>query len=218
MKGNSDMELMEKENAMDGKKIKDAKAEELSSKIQKGLQAENPLNVVFLSRICPQKNLMGAIQCLKKIGFKVDFTIYGPEEDNGYWHKCENELKKLPKNIRWTYKGDVPSEKVQQILQLYDVFLLPTRSENYGHVIFEALSVGCIPVISDQTPWNVIDERKAGYILPLTESMNEFTDSLKALHDMTQKQRDEMADRAVQIAKEKVDQAKKDTGYRKIFG
>lgn len=218
MEGIRNMELIEKKNAVNGEKIRDANPTELSSKKQNEIKIDNPLNVVFLSRICPQKNLIGAIRCLRDIRFEVEFTIYGPKEDSGYWLKCKNELDKLPGNIHWSYKGDVPSEEVQQTLQKHDVFLLPTRSENYGHVIFEALSVGCIPVVSDQTPWKVINERKAGYTLPLTEDMGEFTDSLKAMHDMDQKQRNEMADRAVRIARDKVEQAKRETGYRKIFG
>ena len=32
------------------------------------------------------------------------------------------------------------------------------KVKNYGHVIFEALAGGCIPIISDQTPWNDIEK------------------------------------------------------------
>lgn len=181
-------------------------------------KTEEVLNIAFLSRICSQKNLKGAIRCLMEIDFNVDLTIYGPKEDREYWRRCETELEKLPTNIHWSYKGDVPSEEVQQTLQQHDVFLLPTKSENYGHVIFEALSVGCIPVISDQTPWKIIADQKAGYVLPLTEDMGEFSKALRELHEMEQSQRNEIADNAVQIARDKVEQAKKNTGYRIIFG
>lgn len=179
---------------------------------------ETPLNITFLSRICPQKNLLGAIKSLCRLEFEVEFTIYGPEEDKGYWLKCKNELENLPANIHWFYKGDVLSDEVQTRLQMHDIFLLPTRGENYGHVIFEALSVGCIPVISDQTPWHVIAEKKAGYVLPLSENMTEFVSALRELHNMGMSERNKMADRAVRIAIDKVEQAKKNTGYRKIFG
>lgn len=74
------------------------------------------LNLVFLSRICPQKNLMGAVRCLSKIDFEVGFTIYGPEEDSKYGKKCKRELGKLPPNIHCSYKGDIPSEQIQEML------------------------------------------------------------------------------------------------------
>ena len=155
-----------------------------------------------MSRICSSKNLLGAIKSLERLKCDIKFTIYGPEEDADYWEKCKTELKKLPNNIIWSYKGDVSSEMVQEKLQEHDVFLFPTKCENYGHVIFEALSVGCIPVISDQTPWKIIADRHAGYVLPITEDMDAFTESLMTLVKMQPDQRQHMAEQAVQIAKE----------------
>lgn len=176
------------------------------------------LDIVFLSRISPKKNLIGAIECLKNLRVNAQFTIYGPKEDVEYWDRCLKELKKLPPNICWSYEGDVLSEEVQQKLCEHDIFLFPTKGENYGHVIFEALSVGCIPIISDQTPWNVIAERKAGYVLPLTEDMREFTCVLENIIKKTEKAKIEMSEHAVKIAEEKAEQARKNTGYRMIFG
>lgn len=176
------------------------------------------LTVAFLSRICPQKNLLGAIKCLEKVRGKVEFAIYGPKEDEGYWDICKAKLEALPGNIRWKYCGDVPSEEVQEKLQQHDVFLLPTMGENYGHVIFEALSVGCIPVISDQTPWGEIARRNAGFVLPLSDEMSDFAEVIDQLQEMGTQQRLLMAQQAVQIAKEKVERSKKETGYRIIFG
>ena len=51
----------------------------------------------------------------------------------------------------------MPSEEVQSVLSTQDILVLPTKSENYGHVVFEALSVGCIPIISDRTPWSLVE-------------------------------------------------------------
>ena len=176
------------------------------------------LDIVFLSRISPMKNLIGAVKCLRNLQINVQFTIYGPKEDREYWGYCQKELDKLPSNICWSYEGDVLSEEVQQILQRHDFFLFPTKGENYGHVIFEALSVGCIPIISDRTPWGIIAERKAGYTLHLTEDMREFTRVLENINQMTKEEKMEMSERAVIIAEEKVEQSRKTTGYRLIFG
>lgn len=176
------------------------------------------LTVAFLSRICPKKNLLGTIKCLEKVRGKVEFAIYGPKEDEAYWDVCKAKLEELPGHIRWKYCGDVPSEEVQKKLQQHDVFLFPTMGENYGHVIFEALSVGCIPVISDQTPWGEIAQRNAGFVLPLSDEMSDFAKVIDQLNEMGTQQRLLMARQAVQIAEEKVEQSKKETGYRIIFG
>ena len=98
-----------------------------------------------------------------------------------------------------------------------DIFLFPTLGENYGHVIFEALSVGCIPIISDQTPWIEIKEKKAGFVLSLN-NMNSFVNAVETVARMEAKERERMARKCVEIAYEKVEKCKKSTGYRDIFG
>ncbi len=176
------------------------------------------LKVVFLSRISSKKNLHGAIRCLENCRSRIDFTIYGPEEDENYWKKCREALLRLPDNITWKYKGDVPSQQVQEKFGDQDVFLFPTLGENYGHVIFEALSAGCIPVISDQTPWQIIAEEEAGYVLPLENELDSFSATLDNLAQMPISERMKMAERAVTVAERKVVDSHRKTGYRTIFG
>lgn len=201
-----------------GKNFKYVIAEDLPRTSVPGkmkIQEDKVKKIIFLSRICPQKNLLFAIKTLQNIGVEVIFDIYGPIQDEIYWKKCKEELKKLPENIKWDYKGNVEPENVQEIFAEYDMFLFPTMGENYGHVIFEALSVGCIPVISDQTPWNVIEQKKAGYVLPL--SHKQFEVALKNILQDPAEEIRELSENAIEIAKDKVEQSKRETGYRKIF-
>lgn len=172
------------------------------------------LKVVFLSRICAHKNLDFAIRALNKMKEPVEFTIYGPIQEMEYWEKCEELLKNV--RFSWTYGGDVPSEQVQKTLADYDVLIFPSKSENYGHVIFEALSVGCIPVISDKTPWNELNNKKAGYELPLDESI--FTNTLDDFANLSVQEKEKLENNAIQYANEKLTTSLKETGYRKIFG
>lgn len=172
-----------------------------------------PMRVAFLSRICPTKNLLRAIEELQKTKHAMHFTIYGPAEDQEYWQKCQRELSRLPKHVSWAYAGDVPTEDVQKALAENDVFFFPTLCENYGHVIFEALSVGCIPVISDQTPWHQVSACGAGIELPLDADFAAELDKLAETKD-----RRAMAEKAVMVAKNCVEKNQRETGYRTIFG
>jgi glycosyltransferase involved in cell wall biosynthesis len=52
-------------------------------------------------------------------------------------------------------------------LQTVHVFVLPSKGESFGHAIFEALSLGCPVLISNQTPWNNLLAQNAGIDLPL---------------------------------------------------
>lgn len=122
---------------------------------------------IFLSRIHPKKNLIGALDYLKNVSGDVIFDIYGPIEDKQYREKCEEKIKDFPKNIKVKYCGIIDHNDIHETFSKYDSFLFPTFSENYGHVIAESLLAGTPVIISDQTPWTDINSTKAGWAIPL---------------------------------------------------
>lgn len=127
------------------------------------------LRVVFVSRISPMKNLLGAIEVLKIVKCPVDFDVYGPVEDKKYWNECQNAIAALPHHISLNYHGPLQPNVVTQILAGYDVFFLPTLGENFGHVIAEALSAGLPVLISNNTPWCDLEAKGLGWDLPLDQ-------------------------------------------------
>ena len=128
-----------------------------------------PLQVIFLSRITPLKNLAYALRVLQQVRVRVRFSIYGPVADRGYWSKCQRLSGCLPDNVSVEYRGEVQPADVHRVLQAHDLFFLPTQSENYGHAIAEALSVGTPALIADTTPWRGLEEAGVGWDLPLEE-------------------------------------------------
>ncbi len=125
--------------------------------------------LVFLSRIHPKKNLIYAIKLLRTVKGKVVFHIYGSIEDQSYWDLCLNEIKTLPNNVTVQYCGIVSHDEVHSVFSQYDAFIFPTCSENYGHVIIEALLSGCPVILSDRTPWNDLEMNGAGYVCALDD-------------------------------------------------
>ena len=65
--------------------------------------------------------------------------------------------------------GEVKHEKLHALLHEYDVMLLPTLGENFGHAIIEALDAGLPVVISDRTPWRNLEQAGVGADLPLED-------------------------------------------------
>lgn len=131
-----------------------------------------PLNIIFISRIVPKKNLLGAIEILRQVKRDVQFDVYGPSEDKIYWQECLEAKEKLPNNIRFKYCGSLPFADVAKTLAKYDLFFLPTLGENFGHVIAEALSAGLPVLISDATPWRNLIEKKVGCDISLDQPRN----------------------------------------------
>lgn len=174
------------------------------------------LRVVWISRIAPKKNLLGTIQILKSVRSQVEFTIYGPKHVEDYWEKCEKELKSLPKNIDWSWKGNIESEKVVENLTPYHLFLFPTLGENYGHVIQEALSAGCLCIVSDQTPWSDLDLHEAGFVFPL-DNLELYVKALESYADMDEKEFQNVSRKAKQYALIKNIEKIDNNGYRGMF-
>lgn len=186
-----------------------------NTRIIKEKQSET-LNVVWISRIAPKKNLLGAIQILQKVKANVNFTIYGPIHDEQYWNECKKELERLPGNIKWEWKGNVDSEHVVDTLKPHHVFLFPTFGENFGHVIQEALSAGCPCVISDQTPWKDLETQGVGYVFSL-DNDQPFINAIEKNADMDSKAFQSIVDKAHDYARSVSNSKVKNTGYRQIF-
>lgn len=128
------------------------------------------LRLVFLSRISRMKNLHGTLQILSAIrDGEIHFDIWGPIEDKQYWIDCEDIISKLPPNIVVHYRGEVSPDKVHEVFAGYDVFILSTLGENFGHVILEALGAGLPVIISDRTQWRNLAEIRAGWDLALND-------------------------------------------------
>jgi len=127
------------------------------------------LRVCFLSRISPVKNLDFALRVLADVSVPVEFSIHGPVEDDVHWARCRELIAGLPSHVRAEYVGAVDPEDVRRTLAEHDLVFLPTRGENFGHVIFEALSAGVPVLISDQTLWRDLAQHGVGWSLPLQD-------------------------------------------------
>ncbi|MBL7698734.1 MAG: glycosyltransferase [Chitinophagaceae bacterium] len=142
------------------------------------------IKCVFVSRIHPIKNLLYAINVVKSLaGCTVQFDVYGAIEDDKYFQKCRESVSRANPHIQVNFKGPVANTHLFKVLEEYHLMFLPTQGENFGHVIFEALSCGCIVLISDKTPWSDVNESNAGWALPLTDNRN-FAKKIKEVCDM----------------------------------
>jgi glycosyltransferase involved in cell wall biosynthesis len=155
--------------------------------------------ILFLSRIARMKNLDYALSRLGDITGQVTFDIYGPIEDAAYWQTCQQLIDQLPANIQVRYRGPAAADQVQAIFADYHALLLPTRGENFGHVILEALSSGCPVIISDRTPWRGLTAKQAGWDLPI-ERPQAFVEAIQQIVAMNQAEWNDWSRGARQVA------------------
>lgn len=120
------------------------------------------LRLVSVALISAMKNYLLVLQALATCTENIRYDIYGPVKDSNYWEQCLNQISLLPPNITVQYHGDLEPHKIESILQSSQVFILPSKSENFGHAIYEALSAGKPVITSNGTPWNDLYNKKAG--------------------------------------------------------
>jgi glycosyltransferase involved in cell wall biosynthesis len=153
------------------------------------------VRIVFLSRISRKKNLDVALQLLMHAKGKIEFDIYGPLEDEGYWKECQELIKKAPKETMTNYRGPVHPEEVEAVFCNYHIFLFPTRNENFGHVILEALCAGCLVLTSDATAWRGLESKRVGWDISLAnlDGFQRALDEIVAMDDVEFEERSRLA-------------------------
>lgn len=155
----------------------------LQSELRKHTKDAGKLKIVLAARISPMKNTLGAIRIAGKLKGEVQLDLYGPLENQKYWEECQDQIRLCQPNVMVKYKGEAPHEELNRILQNYDVMLLPTMGENFGHSIIEALSAELPVIISDRTPWKNLMAAGVGAELPIEEE-SEFVRQLERLRLM----------------------------------
>jgi glycosyltransferase involved in cell wall biosynthesis len=120
------------------------------------------LKLVSIALISPMKNILLVLQALQHCRLQIGYDIYGPIKDEVYWQQCVALIRKMPDNVKVQYKGAIEPAKTATTLRLYEVVVLPSKSENFGHALFEALSAGKPVITSHFTPFNELLLNKAG--------------------------------------------------------
>ena len=147
------------------------------------------LSLVYFGLIVENKGLITLIQTLKSLNIAVSLDIYGSIKDQFYWTKCLQEINSNNSKATFNYLGHANPSDSQTILSKYDAFVLLTKGENFGHSIFESLSVGTPVIISNKTPWKFFNEpNPPGWIVNINgekeENCSELTDILTKLYYM----------------------------------
>ena len=144
------------------------------------------LKILFVSRIIKNKNLDFCLKVLGKINFECEFNIIGEIEDNAYWEYCTKIFENLNDNIKVNYLGAKKRDQVFSLMRKSHCLFHPSKFESFGHVIFESLLNGLPVIISKNTPWQNLKEKKVGFDLSLDEE-EKFISSLNYFYSCMDK-------------------------------
>lgn len=182
-----------------------------------GTEPPGPLRVVFLSRISRKKNLGYALKVVSRSPSPIRFDIWGTLEDPAYWKECRDLIQAMPQHVEVRYRGPAQHSEVASLLAQYDLFFLPTRGENYGHVIAEALSAGTPVLLSDTTPWRALSSLGIGWDLPLDHGESMFLECIQEAAKMPTSERMALRRRVYRYASEHLGDPSLIEANRRIF-
>jgi hypothetical protein len=148
-------------------------------------KAQGELRLIYLSLLASKKNLYFLLKVLSRIDEKITLDIYGPIKDKGYWEDCKILIEQMHGKIN--YLGDVLPAEVQNTFEKYDASIILTKGENFGHALYESLSVGRPIITSFFTPWNNLQNLHAGWNLDI----HDFDECVSILSEIIKMNQDQ---------------------------
>ena len=157
------------------------------------------LRMAFASRIDAMKNLRFLLDVLTQSRGPIHLDVIGPIDDPAYWESCRLLIQRMPPGVIVEYVGELPHAALGRRLREYDVMVLPTLGENFGHIVVEAWAAGCPVLVSDRTPWRLLAEDGVGWDLPLDHES--WIQALERCRAMDAREHMAMRQRAVERAR-----------------
>lgn len=165
---------------------------EISYEKATNFKSKNILNLCYISRITPKKNLLLLLDYLSKFKKKYVLHIYGHVDDKKYFLSCQNLINKINKHeVLIKYMGIIKPKNVVNTLNKYHLMILLTKNENFGHIIFESFNAGTPVLISNETIWKDLEKKKIGWNISI-ENNHEFINKLKYLSNCSKNEYLEM--------------------------
>jgi glycosyltransferase involved in cell wall biosynthesis len=119
---------------------------------------------LFLGRIHPVKGIDVLVHAWRAVqDFAPDWELHvaGPD-DGGYLAELRSLVVSLGLE-RVTFAGPVYGEDKSDAYRRADLFILPSRSENFGVTVAEALAHGVPVVVTRAAPWSGLEAHGCGW-------------------------------------------------------
>ena len=131
-----------------------------------GIPADEQM-VLFLSRLIPRKGADLLIDAFAEAcPERGRLVIAGPEGEPGYLRFLQQRAAKRNLEKRVLFPGPLLAERKLAAMADCDIFVLPSRYENFANVIAEALACGKPVIVTDRCGISELVEGRAGLVIP----------------------------------------------------
>jgi glycosyltransferase involved in cell wall biosynthesis len=141
----------------------------ISGKVQ---SAERPTNedefvLGYFGRVSPIKNIEFVIKQLPKLPNKVRLEIHGTIVDPAYQQKLMALIEKLQLKARVGFYDTYNNFNFAKKSAGVHLVIIPSLSESFCHVFFEAIEAGKLVLASTGLPWERVNGSVPNTLLPL---------------------------------------------------
>jgi len=140
---------------------------------------EQPL-VLFLSRLIPRKGADLLIEAFARTCPESGYlAIAGPEGEAGYRAYLERRARESHVEDRVLFTGPLYDEDKKAALADADIFALPSRYENFGNAVAEAVASGVPVIVTNSCGIHSLVGDRAGLVI--APDKEELTNALRRL-------------------------------------
>lgn len=119
--------------------------------------------ILFVGRLHPIKGLERLLAALARLDVsRRPRLLLAGTGSRTYTADLRRHAKALGLRERVEFLGSVSGEALRALYQEATALVLPSRYENFGMVVLEALREGCPVIAARETPWAALDEAGAG--------------------------------------------------------
>jgi glycosyltransferase involved in cell wall biosynthesis len=130
-----------------------------------------PTGLLFLSRLHPKKGLpllLDAVAHARSMGSRVELVIAG-DGPEAYRSELKARVQALGLGAVVRFAGHVDGDAKRGLFADSDIFVLPSKQENFGIAVAEALAAGLPVIVSDQVAIaDDVARARAGRVVPLS--------------------------------------------------
>jgi glycosyltransferase involved in cell wall biosynthesis len=159
--------------------------------------SQESFTYLYMGRIHPRKNLDILIDAFIK--FKINnsnwsLQLCGPIEDQDYFNFLKRKVENsgMQKDVK--FNGMLVGEERIKAFTGASCLVLASKFENFGMVIGEAMAAGKPVIVSEGTPWQIVESRDAGFWIKA--DANTFAKAMKEFSELPCARRLEMGSNA----------------------
>lgn len=170
-----------------------------------------------IALISPMKNHLEVLRSLMQVKATVEWHIFGPVKDDMYWKNCQSLIHQLPSDIKVFYHGELPPHLLTKAMEQFQVFIMPSKSENFGHAIVEALSAGKPVITTTTTPFADLDLFGCGFALEPEKLSQGLQESIGKFAAMDENEFSNVAAATQKYVDQKIEKASLRKAYYSLF-